>query len=269
MVDWRRNDTRPTHNPGTTQTVVQIRRLDETDVRSGAGICPDESGRTTSAGRLRLSAVLPAQPKALPLAGSHGTGVAHPARLAPGADLRTDMPRYRVWQNGEITAEPTDIMSCWRDDLVSFLIGCSFTFESALINAGIPVRHVELQRNVPMFRTSIPCVPAGRFHGPLVVSMRPLRPADAIRAVDVTGQFPEVHGAPVHIGFPGQIGIDDLQSPDFGDAVAVADDELPVFWACGVTPQAAVMAARPEFVITHSPGCMFVTDVPDSGLRSQ
>ncbi len=208
-------------------------------------------------------------PKPCPLLEVTEPGSPIPARLAPGADLRTDLPRYRVWQNGEITAEPTDIMSCWRDDLVSFLIGCSFTFESALINAGIPVRHVELQRNVPMFRTSIPCVPAGRFHGPLVVSMRPLRPADAIRAVDVTGQFPEVHGAPVHIGFPGQIGIDDLQSPDFGDAVAVADDELPVFWACGVTPQAAVMAARPEFVITHSPGCMFVTDVPDSGLRSQ
>jgi len=188
-------------------------------------------------------------------------------KSAPDADLRTDLPQYRVWRNGELTDELTSITACWRDDLVSFLIGCSFTFESALLDAGIPIRHIELQRNVPMFRTNIPCVRAGRFHGPLVVSMRPLRATDAIRAVEITGQFPEVHGAPIHIGLPDQIGIHDLQSPDFGDAVPVADDELPVFWACGVTPQAAVMAAQPEFVVTHSPGCMFVTDIPDSGLR--
>jgi uncharacterized protein YcsI (UPF0317 family) len=206
-------------------------------------------------------------PKPCPLLEVTEPGSPIPLRLAPDADLRTDLPQYRVWQNGEMTDEPTAITAHWRDDLVSFLIGCSFTFESALLDAGIPIRHIELQRNVPMFRTNIPCVRAGRFHGPLVVSMRPLRAADAIRAVEVTSQFPEVHGAPIHIGLPDQIGIDDLQSPDFGDAVPVADDELPVFWACGVTPQAAVMAARPEFVITHSPGCMFVTDMPDSGLR--
>jgi len=206
-------------------------------------------------------------PKPCPLLEVTEPGSPIPVRLAPDADLRTDLPRYRVWRNGETTDEPTEITTVWRDDLVSFLIGCSFTFESALLDAGIPMRHQELQRNVPMFRTNIPCLRAGRFHGPLVVSMRPLRAAEAIRAVEVTSQFPEVHGAPVHIGLPGQIGIDDLQSPDFGDAVPVAEDELPVFWACGVTPQAAVMAARPEFAITHSPGCMFVTDVPHSGLR--
>lgn len=206
-------------------------------------------------------------PKPCPLLEVTEPGSAIPTQFAPNADLRTDVPRYRVWKSGELVDEPTDIADHWRDDLVSFLIGCSFTFESALLDAGIPVRHLELQRNVPMFRTSIPCVSAGRFHGPLVVSMRPMRPADVIKAVEITGQFPEVHGAPIHVGLPEQIGIDDLQAPDFGDAVPVEADELPVFWACGVTPQAAVMAARPEFVITHSPGCMFVTDVLDSSLR--
>ena len=206
-------------------------------------------------------------PKPCPLLEVTEPGSPIPLRLAPDADLRTDLPRYRVWRNGEMTDEPTSITTCWRDDLVSFLIGCSFMFEAALLDAGLPIRHIELQRNVPMFRTNIPCVRAGRFHGPLVVSMRPLRAADAIRAVEVTSQFPEVHGAPIHIGLPHQIGISDLQSPDFGDPVPVADDELPVFWACGVTPQAAVIAAQPEYVITHSPGCMFVTDMPDSGLR--
>lgn len=190
-----------------------------------------------------------------------------PTRTAPNADLRTDLPSYRVWMNGKLVAEPTDITSYWRDDLVSFLIGCSFSFEAGLLAAGIPVRHIELGRNVPMFRTNIACEPAGKFHGPLVVSMRPLKPADIIRAVQITSQFPDVHGAPVHLGFPEQIGISDINRPDFGDAVPIEPGELPVFWACGVTPQAAVMAAKPEFVITHSPGCMFVTDIENESLR--
>lgn len=189
-----------------------------------------------------------------------------PMALAPQADLRTDLPRYRVWRHGELIEEPTDIMRHWRDDLVSFLIGCSFTFESALLRAGVPVRHIELGCNVPMFRTNVRCTPAGRLHGPLVVSMRPLKPADAIRAVQITARFPGVHGAPVHLGLPEQIGIADLSRPDFGDPVPVQTDELPVFWACGVTPQAVLMAAKPEFAITHSPGCMFVTDVRDESL---
>lgn len=188
-------------------------------------------------------------------------------RLATDADLRTDLPMYRIWRKGELVTETTDISDYWRDDLVSFLIGCSFTFEAALVANGIPIRHLELGQNVPMFQTGIPCQSAGRFHGPLVVSMRPLKPADAIRAIQITSQFPDVHGAPVHIGHPDAIGIKDLQKPDFGDAVPVQPDELPVFWACGVTPQAALASAKPEFAITHSPGCMFVSDVTDDSLR--
>jgi uncharacterized protein YcsI (UPF0317 family) len=182
------------------------------------------------------------------------------------ADVRTDLPQYRVWRNGELADEPTDVTAVWRDDHVTFLIGCSFTFEAALLRAGVPVRHIELGVNVPMFRTNIPCVPAGRFHGPLVVSMRPLTPADAVRAVQITSRYPSVHGAPVHLGFPEQIGIADISQPDFGDPVPIHDGELPVFWACGVTPQAALMQAKPPLAITHSPGCMFVTDVADESL---
>lgn len=200
-------------------------------------------------------------PQPCPLLEVTSPGSWTPEETAPGADLRSDLPRYRVWRNGELIDEPGDVQQYWRDDLVSFLIGCSFTFESALLRAGLPVRHLELGCNVPMYRTSIACVSAGRFDGPLVVSMRPYRPADAIRAVRVTANFPRSHGAPVHLGFPEQIGIHDLSRPDYGDAVPVRDDELPVFWACGVTPQAVLMAAKPPFAITHSPGCMFVTDV--------
>ena len=205
-------------------------------------------------------------PKPCPLLDVTEAGDPVPALLAPDADLRTDLPRYRVWERGELVDEPTEISRHWRGDLVGFLIGCSFTFETALLRAGVPVRHIELGGNVPMYRTNVPCEPAGPFHGPLVVSMRPLRPADAIRAVQITSRYPGVHGAPVHIGLPERIGITDLSCPDFGDPVAVAGDELPVFWACGVTPQAVLMAARPPLAITHSPGCMFVTDVRDDTL---
>ena len=170
------------------------------------------------------------------------------------------MPRYRVWRDGALVDEPTDISAHWRDDLVTFVIGCSFSFEQALIDAGVPLRHIELGRNVAMYRTYIATEPAGRFHGPLVVSMRPLTADNAIRAVQITSRFPSVHGAPVHLGKPELIGIADLARPDYGDAITVADDELPVFWACGVTPQAAIAAARLSFCITHSSGCMLVTD---------
>jgi uncharacterized protein YcsI (UPF0317 family) len=206
-------------------------------------------------------------PKPCPLLEVTEPGCHSLKRLAAAADLRTDLPMYRVWRDGELVEEPTSIAEFWRDDLVSFLIGCSFTFEAALIEKGIAVRHVELGRNVPMFQTNVACQSAGKFHGPLVVSMRPLRPAQAIKAVQITSQFPDVHGAPIHIGLPHDIGIADLQSPDFGDAVPVEADELPVFWACGVTPQAALMAAKPKFAITHSPGCMFVSDLKDEALR--
>lgn len=205
-------------------------------------------------------------PKPCPLLDTTEPGDPVPYRAAPHADLRTDVPRYRVWRDGELVAEPTDIRDVWRDDFVSFVIGCSFTFEAALQRAGVPVRHIEQGVNVPMFRTNVPCAPAGRFHGPLVVSMRPLSPADAIRAVQVTSRYPAVHGAPVHLGFPEQIGIHDLSRPDYGDPVRIDPGELPVFWACGVTPQAVLMATRPPIVITHSPGCMFLTDLRDEAL---
>ncbi len=188
--------------------------------------------------------------------------------LARDFDVRTDVPRYRVWRDGELVEEPTDVRHVWRDDLVSFAIGCSFSFEEALIEDGIEVRHIACGSNVPMYRTSIACVPAGVFHGPLVVSMRPLRPADAIRAVQITSRFPSVHGAPVHLGLPGQIGIKDLGKPDYGDAVPVHPDELPVFWACGVTPQAAIAAVKPPFCITHAPGAMMITDLRNSRLAA-
>jgi uncharacterized protein YcsI (UPF0317 family) len=183
--------------------------------------------------------------------------------LAPEADLRTDLPAYRVWEQGECVAETADITGYWRDDLVAFLIGCSFTFERALMAAGVPVRHIEQDRNVPMFVTSTQCRPAGVFRGPMVVSMRPV-PADRVAvAVQVTSRYPAVHGAPVHVGSPEALGISDLAKPDFGDPVDAQDGDVPVFWACGVTPQVALASARPPFAITHAPGHMFITDVLD------
>lgn len=186
--------------------------------------------------------------------------------LAAGADLRTDLPRYRVWEQGRLVDEPTDVLRLWRNDFVSFLIGCSFTFDTALLRGGLPVRHIEQDVNVPMYRTSIPCRPADVFSGPLVVSMRPLTPPQAQEATRITRRFPHFHGEPIHIGDPQQIGVEDLSRPDFGDAVEVRDGEVPVFWACGVTPQCALMQARLPIAITHAPGHMFVTDRTDAAL---
>ncbi|SDM83807.1 Uncharacterized protein YcsI, UPF0317 family [Allokutzneria albata] len=187
--------------------------------------------------------------------------------LATGADLRTDLPKYRVWEGGELVDEPTDVLGHWRKDLVTFLIGCSFTFEFALTTAGIPLRHVEQGRNVSMYVTNRQCRPARRLHGPMVVSMRHV-PAHLVEtATRVSGLMPEVHGAPVHVGAPIKLGIQDLAKPDFGDPVRPLRGDVPVFWACGVTPQAALMASRPPFAITHAPGHMFVTDRPDSEYR--
>lgn len=179
-------------------------------------------------------------------------------------DLRTDLPGYCVYEHGELVAEVSDVRDAWREDLVAFLIGCSFTFEAALLEAGVPVRHLEVNSNVPMYRTTRECHPAGSVSGPLVVSMRPVPVHQVDTAVWVTGRYPAVHGAPVHIGDPGALGITDLGSPDFGDAVPVHPDELPVFWACGVTPQAAIMRSRPPFAIAHAPGMMAITDVRDA-----
>ncbi|NGM90903.1 putative hydro-lyase, partial [Parapusillimonas sp. SGNA-6] len=181
--------------------------------------------------------------------------------LGAELDIRTDVPAYRVWRSGELVEQPTDIRTLWRDDLVSFVIGCSFSFEHALLADGIRLRHVDEGRNVAMYRTNIQTARAGAFHGPMVVTMRPLGAADAIRAVQISSRMPEVHGAPVHLGDPAAIGIADLARPDYGDAVEIRAGEIPVFWACGVTPQAAVAQARPAFCITHAPGAMLVTDL--------
>jgi uncharacterized protein YcsI (UPF0317 family) len=199
-------------------------------------------------------------PKPCPLIGVSVAGDPRIPILADDLDIRTDLPRYRVWREGALVDEPTDIRKWWRDDLVSFAIGCSFSFEQALIEAGIELRHMTCDCTVPMYRTSLETAAVGPFHGPLVVSMRPMKAADAIRAIQITTRFPSVHGAPVHIGRPESIGIKDLGRPDWGDAVPVHEDELPVFWACGVTPQSVIMTVRPDFCITHYPGAMLVTD---------
>ena len=181
-------------------------------------------------------------------------------------DVRSDIPAYRQFIDGELVAEHHDIRTLWRDDLVTFALGCSFSFEEALIADGLEVRNVSIGVNVPMYRTSIGCDSAGRFSGNLVVSMRPFKAPDAIRAIQICTRFPSVHGAPIHLGDPALIGIEDLSQPDFGDAVPVGDDEIPVFWACGVTPQVALAHARPPLAITHSPGCMLITDLRNSRM---
>jgi uncharacterized protein YcsI (UPF0317 family) len=208
-------------------------------------------------------------PKPCPLLDVTAPGDPEPKHVAPGADLRTDLPRYSVYRDGQRVEEPPDLQKHWRPDSVGFLLGCSFTFENALLAAGLPVRHIEEGRTVPMYRTSIPCRPAGAFHGPMVVSMRPMTPAQAIRAVQVCDRFPRAHGAPIHVGEPAAIGISDLHRPDFGDAVTIRPGEVPVFWACGVTPQAVAMAARPPLLFTHKPGHMFVTDLRDTDLEGE
>jgi uncharacterized protein YcsI (UPF0317 family) len=193
-------------------------------------------------------------------------GSPEPRDFAPGADVRTDIPRYRVYRQGLLVEEPENVMAYWQDDMVSFLVGFSFTFEYPLLEAGIRIRHQDLGVNVPMFITNRPCKASGIFRGPLVVSMRPVPQQQVVRAIQVTSRFPAVHGAPVHVGDPAALGITDLQHPDFGDAVPVAPDEVPVFWACGVTPQAVVMQAKPELVLTHAPGHMLITDRRESDL---
>lgn len=207
-------------------------------------------------------------PKPCPLLGVSAPGEVSFPELGHEIDIRTDVPRYRVWRDGALVEECADVRHVWRDDLVSFVIGCSFSFEQALMDAGVPLRHVAQGRNVAMYRTQVPTISAGRFHGPLVVSMRPMKAADAIRAVQITSRFPSVHGAPVHLGDPSLIGIRDLSQPDYGDAVDIMPDEIPVFWACGVTPQAVVQAAGVPFSITHAPGAMLVTDLANVSLAS-
>ena len=205
-------------------------------------------------------------PKPCPLIGTSAPGDPRVPALGADLDIRTDLPRYRLWRDGAMAEEAPDIRSQWRDDLVAFVIGCSFSFEEALVADGLELRHITSRRNVPMYRTSIETASAGPFRGPMVVSMRPFRPADAIRAIQITTRFPAVHGAPVHVGLPHLIGIKDIARPDYGDPPDMHADELPVFWACGVTPQAVIAAMKPKFAITHAPGYMLVTDLKNSQL---
>jgi len=205
-------------------------------------------------------------PKPCPLIASSAAPGDPALTLLGNIDIRTDVPRYRVFRDGELNEELTDIKSLWRDDLVTFALGCSFSFEEALIADGLEVRNISRGVNVPMFRTNLPCTTSGPFAGEMVVSMRPFKAADAIRAVQICTRFPSVHGAPIHLGDPTLIGIQDVEAPDYGDPVPVNDDEVPVFWACGVTPQVALENARLPFAITHSPGYMLVTDLRNSHL---
>lgn len=200
-------------------------------------------------------------PKPCPLLEKIGPGSCLTRYLADKADLRKTLPRYRIWIDGRLDREVGDIAAHYRDDLVFFLLGCSFSFEAALMESGITLRHFEQKKNVAMFDTNIALNDSGPFGGNMVVSMRPIPKHLVNRAVEVTGRFPEMHGDPVHVGNPREIGIRHPESPDYGDPMEIFDNEVPVFWACGVTPQAVLLEARPSFAITHAPGFMFVSDL--------
>jgi len=207
-------------------------------------------------------------PKPCPLLAMSEPGNPRLPALGEDLDIRTDVPLYRIFKEGTLQGEVPSLSDLWRDDLVTFVLGCSFSFEEALMAAGLPLRYVEQGRNVPMYRTSVETAPAGRFRGKLVVSMRPFKPADAIRAIEITSRYPRVHGAPVHIGFPEAIGIEDLAEPWAGDPTEVRAGELPLFWACGITPQSVVLEAKPSLCITHAPGHMLVTDLENARLAT-
>jgi uncharacterized protein YcsI (UPF0317 family) len=207
-------------------------------------------------------------PKPCPLIEVLEAGEVEPRMSAPGADIRTDLPKYRIYRNGKLEREVDDLMEVWRDDLVTFLIGCSFTFEKALLDNGVELPYWGTSQNVSMFRTSIATKGAGRFGGPMVVSMRWIPRDKVVRAVQATSRFPAVHGAPVHIGDPDAIGIMDVSKPDYGDAWPAKPGDVPVFWACGVTPQAVAVASKPPLMITHAPGHMFVTDLRDEDVAA-
>jgi uncharacterized protein YcsI (UPF0317 family) len=207
-------------------------------------------------------------PRPCPVLAVSEPGVPSLPSLGRDIDIRTDVPLYRVFRHGELVEEVPDIRALWREDAVAFVLGCSFSFERALLDAGVPLRHVAEGKNVAMYRTNVETVPAGVFSGPLVVSMRPMRAADAIKTVQITSRFAALHGAPVHLGDPALLGIEDVDHPDYGDAVRIEADELPVFHACGVTPQAAIERARLPLCITHAPGAMLITDLQNHELAS-
>ena len=207
-------------------------------------------------------------PKPCPLLEVLEPGKFHTEFLSSDADIRTDIPRYHIYRKGKLETTVKEIKRLWKQDFVTFLLGCSFSFEEAMLRAKIPVRHIEENKNVPMFITNIPCKPAGSFHGPLVVTMRPLPKDKVFRAVQITSRYVSVHGAPIHMGDPSEIGIKDLKKPDFGDPVTIRKGEIPVFWACGVTPQVVVMRAKPDLCITHTPGHMFISDILNEELAT-
>lgn len=261
-------------NPGlSAASPAEARRLIRTGAHTGqtAGMAP---------GYLQGNiAILPADlaldfarycqrnPKPCPLVGVSETGDPALPTLGADIDMRTDLSGYNVYRDGKLAETVGDIRDLWRDDFVTFVLGCSFSFEAALVAEGVPLRHLETGTTVSMYRTNIETVPAGPFRGDMVVSMRPLKPADAIKAVEITARFPETHGTPVHLGDPAMIGIDDIARPDWGDPTEFEDGEVPVFWACGVTPQVAVRQARPPICITHRPGSMLITDIPSTEAR--
>ncbi len=206
-------------------------------------------------------------PKSCPILEVGDVGSKIIKSMADGADVSRDIPKYRIYKKGILQKEVTDVSELWQEDFVYFLIGCSFSFESELLASDIPVRHIEENKNVPMFITNIDCVPAGKFHGKMVVSMRPIPSSLVAKASAVTAQMPRVHGSPIHVGNPEAIGIKDISKPDFGDSVTINDGEIPVFWCCGVTPQSVVMSSKPEIAVTHAPGHMFITDVKNTSLK--
>ena len=273
-TESKRTDFRREEEGLSAQTLVGTPREVREQIRSGqwrgvtSGVAPGyvQANLAVLPQELAFDFLLFCQrnPKPCPLLEVVEAGRTSPDLTSTGADIRTDLPGYRVYRNGEFTDEVESLEAWWRDDLVSFLLGCSFSFEAALTDAGLPLRHQEMDCNVPMYITNIPTTPAGVFSGPMVVSMRPIPQLQIVRAVQVTSRFPATHGAPVHIGDPAAIGIKHLDRPDFGDAVEVRAGEEPLFWACGVTPQAVAMNCKPSLMLTHAPGRMFITDQRDA-----
>ena len=259
------------------RTHSDLRKLSAEDVRkairSGA-----YTGHTAglAAGKLQCNlAILPAahaldflrfcqrNPKPCPLVGVGDTGDPMLPTLGRDIDICSDVPKYRVFRNGLLSDEITDISDIWQDDLVTVALGCSFTFENALLRNGIPVRHIDDGKNVPMYRSTIDLVPAGPFEGKMVVTMRPIPAAQVDEARAISARFPQAHGAPIAFGDPAEIGITDLATPDWGEAVEIRAGEVPVYWACGVTPQNVLLAAKLPLCITHSPGHMLIADVAE------
>ena len=256
-----------------TATPVEARRL----IRAGtftaptSGLCPGyaQANLIILPKEQAYDFLLFAQrnPKPCPLLEVTETGAREATICATDCDIATDFPKYRIYEHGELVAEVTDVADYWRDDLVSFVIGCSFSFESELVEAGIEMRHNTMGRNVSMYLTGVDCVPAGSMGGKMVMSMRPIPYGQVVKAVQISGAIPKVHGAPMHIGDPAAIGVRDLAHPEFGDPVDIREGEVPVFWACGVTPQSIVMNSKPAFAITHAPGCMLITDTKNIDLK--